>query len=76
MKISFKDFDKVGRQRIPQLINKSNQFNLTTKRYSENIEKLEKNKTFFTRQIRLKDKYGDNGMICVVICEKKRINGL
>ena len=54
MKISFKDFDKVGRQRITQLINKSNQFNLTTKRYSENnIEKLEKNKTFFTRQIRL-----------------------
>lgn len=73
MKISFKDFDKVGRQRITQLINKSNQFNLTTKRYSENnIEKLEKNKTFFTRQIRLKDKYGDNGMICVVICEKKK----
>ena len=72
MKISFNDFDKVGRQRITQLINKSNQFNLTTKRYSENkIEKIEKNKIFFTRQIRLKDKYGDNGMICVVICEKK-----
>ena len=40
MKISFNDFDKVGRQRITQLINKSNQFNLTTKRYSEN--KIEK----------------------------------
>ena len=47
MKISFKDFDKVGRQRITQLINKSNQFNLTTKRYSENnIEKLKKIKLF------------------------------
>ena len=73
MKISFENFDKLGRSRITQLINKSNQFNLTTKRYSENkIEGLEKNKNFFTRQIRLKDKYGDNGMICVVICEKQK----
>ena len=72
MKISFENFDKLGRSRVTQLINKSNQFNLTTKRYSENkIEELEKNKNFFTRQIRLKDKYGDNGMICVVICEKQ-----
>ena len=73
MKISFENFDKLGRSRITQLINKSNQFNLTTKRYSENKnEGLEKNKNFFTRQIRLKDKYGDNGMICVVICEKQK----
>ena len=73
MKISFENFNKLGRSRITQLINKSNQFNLTTKRYSENkIEQLEKNRNFFTRQIRLKDKYGDNGMICVVICEKQK----
>ena len=75
MNITFKNFDKLGRARITQLINKSNQFNLTTKRYSENkIEKLEKDKNFFTRQIRLRDKYGDNGMICVVICEKQKQN--
>lgn len=71
MQISFQYFDKLGRPRISQLINKSNQFNLTTKRYSENvIEKLEKDKKYFHRQIRLKDKFGDNGMISVVICEK------
>lgn len=75
MNITFKNFDKLGRARITQLINKSNQFNLTTKRYSENkIENLEKDKNFFTRQIRLEDKYGDNGMICVVICEKQKQN--
>ena len=75
MNITFKSFDKLGRARITQLINKSNQFNLTTKRYSENkIENLEKDKNFFTRQIRLEDKYGDNGMICVVICEKQKQN--
>lgn len=73
MQISFKSFDKLGRPRITQLINKSNQFNLTTKRYSQNkIEKLENDKKFFTRQIRLQDKYGDNGMISVVICEKQK----
>ena len=35
MEIEFRPFDEVGRARITQLINKSNQFNLTTRRYSE-----------------------------------------
>ena len=35
MVISFAPFDAVGRSRISQLINKSNQFNLTTRRYTE-----------------------------------------
>jgi FkbH-like protein len=64
-------FNATGRFRICQLINKSNQFNLTTKRYSEiDIKKFEKDDTFYTRQIRLQDKFGDNGMISVIICEK------
>ena len=35
MEIEFAPFDAVGRARIAQLINKSNQFNLTTRRYTE-----------------------------------------
>lgn len=35
MEMSFSGFDSMGRQRIAQLINKSNQFNLTTRRYTE-----------------------------------------
>ena len=35
MTITFQPFDAVGRSRIAQLINKSNQFNLTTRRYTE-----------------------------------------
>jgi len=71
MKISFYPFDQVGRGRIAQLISKSNQFNLTTKRYSEtDLIKFEQNKDYFTLQIRLKDTFGDNGMISVVICKK------
>ena len=70
MEISFTPFDATGRVRIAQLINKSNQFNLTTKRYNElDVKELEDNQSFYTRQIRLKDTLGDNGMISVVICK-------
>ena len=73
MTIKFVSFDLIGRSRIAQLINKSNQFNLTTKRYSElEIEKIEKDQNIFTRQIRLKDIFGDQGMISVIICKKNK----
>jgi FkbH-like protein len=65
-------FDAVGRVRIAQLVNKSNQFNLTTRRYSENdIARFEADLSKFCLQIRLADRFGDNGMISVVIfdCE-------
>jgi FkbH-like protein len=61
-------FDPVGRSRIAQLINKSNQFNLTTRRYTEaGIARLETDNQAFTLQVRLADVLGDNGMISVVI---------
>jgi FkbH-like protein len=69
MEIAFAPFDEPGRARIAQLINKSNQFNLTTRRYSEaEIAALEHDTDCFTLQIRLTDAFGDNGMISVVIC--------
>jgi FkbH-like protein len=64
-------FDAVGRVRISQLINKSNQFNLTTKRYSENdVASIEDDPAKFCLQVRLADRFGDNGMISVVIFDK------
>jgi FkbH-like protein len=61
-------FDAIGRVRIAQLVNKSNQFNLTTRRYSESeIEAMEKDASKFCLQVRLADHFGDNGMISVVI---------
>jgi FkbH-like protein len=72
MEILLTPFDAIGRARIVQLISKSNQFNLTTRRYSDaDIEHLENDPHSFTRQIRLKDTFGDNGMISVVICKKR-----
>jgi FkbH-like protein len=71
MTITFSQFDSHGCPRIVQLINKSNQFNLTTKRYSElDIRAMQNRTDLFTRQIRLADTFGDNGMISVIICIK------
>lgn len=69
MTITIQPFDATGRARVVQLINKSNQFNLTTRRYSEpEVAALEKDPDAFTLQVRLADVFGDNGMISVVIC--------
>lgn len=72
MTIEFRPFDSVGRQRIAQLINKSNQFNLTTRRYTEaEVEAAQRDPGCFTLQVRLTDRFGDNGMISVIICRDR-----
>lgn len=55
--------------RSTQLINKTNQFNLTTRRYSEaEVERIaRKGPRAVALAIRLADKYGDNGLISVVL---------
>lgn len=71
MTITFQPFDELGRARIAQLISKSNQFNLTTRRYSEaQVGEIEDDPNCFTLQVRLVDTFGDNGMISVVICRQ------
>jgi FkbH-like protein len=68
MQLLWRPFDKVGLQRIVQLVNKSNQFNLTTRRYSEpEAEALIGDGQAVALQLRLLDAFGDNGMIAVVI---------
>ena len=72
MEITFQPFDKTGRGRIAQLINKSNQYNLTTRRYTEaEVADAENDPKCFTLQVRLADSFGDNGMISVVICRER-----
>jgi FkbH-like protein len=69
MEIVFAPFDRTGRARISQLINKSNQFNLTTRRYTEaDVAAAEDDPDVFTLQVRLIDAFGDNGMISVIVC--------
>ncbi|CAN5249209.1 HAD-IIIC family phosphatase [soil metagenome] len=68
MTIRFAPFDPTGRARIAQLINKSNQFNLTTRRYTEaEVQAMEGDPVLVTLQTRLSDRFGDMGMIGVII---------
>lgn len=54
--------------RIAQLTNKSNQFNLTTKRYTQaEIENVAEDKNYITLYGKLEDTFGDNGVVSVVI---------
>jgi FkbH-like protein len=70
-------FDCVSRARITQLINKTNQFNLTTRRYTESeVEEFEKSASGLTLQVRLIDRFTDNGIIAVVICVAHRTQWL
>ena len=61
-------FDDVALARITQLTNKSNQFNLTTKRYTLNeMEDVFGDDKYIKIYGRLADKFGDNGIVSVVI---------
>ncbi|OAN49235.1 hypothetical protein A6A04_03730 [Paramagnetospirillum marisnigri] len=63
-------FSPLVRARVSQLINKSNQFNLTTRRYTElDVADMEDDPAIYGQQIRLSDAFGDNGIICVIICK-------
>ncbi len=72
MQMTLQPFDDTGRARIAQLINKSNQFNLTTRRYTEaEVAAAQIDPDAFTLQVRLTDAFGDNGMISVLICRRQ-----
>ncbi len=72
MQLYWSPFDEIGLPRIVQLINKSNQFNLTTKRYTtEGIARVMDDATSITLQLRLTDIYGDNGVIGIIIATQE-----
>jgi len=67
MQMRWRPFDKVGLARIVQLINKTNQFNLTTRRITDEAAgALIGDPRALTLQIRLVDRFGDNGIIAIV----------
>ena len=71
IKVKIKKSSKFLIPRISQLTLKTNQFNLTTKRYQEeDIEKFSKNENFEVGCAQVLDKFGDNGITGVYIVEK------
>jgi len=70
MTAEIKAFSPTYMARIAQLTNKSNQFNLTTKRYSqEEIEAASNDQKQITLYGKLVDKFGDNGVVAITIGE-------
>ncbi|MBL8012533.1 MAG: HAD-IIIC family phosphatase [Candidatus Omnitrophica bacterium] len=70
MKAEIASFQPVYIERITQLTNKTNQFNLTTRRYTlAEVSAIANDSRYIKLQGRLSDKFGDNGLISVVIAQ-------
>ena len=71
MKAEIKPFSSLYMARIAQLTNKSNQFNLTTRRCTEaELTQIAADPNFITLYGKLTDKFGDNGVVSVVFGHK------
>jgi FkbH-like protein len=71
MQLHWGRVDPVSAPRVVQLVNKTNQFNLMTRRTTEDaIAALMADDTALSLQLRLIDKFGNNGIIAVVIGER------
>lgn len=70
-------FNKFNGPRVAQLSQRSNQFNLRTVRYTEaDIDRLASDENYYTLSFTLEDKFGDNGLICVIILKKESLDTL
>ncbi len=68
MVMQVQPISRVDLARVTQLTNKTNQFNLTTRRYTDSdIERFMADPAVVTLQIRLADRFGDNGLISVLV---------
>jgi FkbH-like protein len=68
MELRWSRFDDLNLSRITQLINKTNQFNLTTRRYTEQqVREVMGDPNAVGLYFRLVDSFGDNGIIAVLI---------
>lgn len=65
-------FNEANFERIAQLTQRSNQFNLRTIRYSRvDIENIHRNERCLTAAVELRDRFGNYGLISVVIVKLK-----
>ena len=62
------------KERVVQLINKTNQFNVTTKRYTTSeIDSIERDPNNSIYVVYCSDKYGDNGLISIIILRNTKL---
>ncbi len=68
MQAEIAEFKPVYLERITQLTNKTNQFNLTTRRYTQaDIEAVSADPKYIGIYGRLLDRFGDNGLVSIVL---------
>lgn len=73
MKAEITSFQPEMLDRIAQLTNKTNQFNLTAQRYTlEEISGFERDPAYLCLAGRLRDRFADQGIVTAVIGEKRR----
>ena len=71
MNLTVESFNEMGLARTTQLINKTNQFNVNTRRYTESeVRALITSPEAITLTARLADKFGDNGLIAILIAKQ------
>jgi FkbH-like protein len=73
IKVKITLVDEFSRPRVTRLINKTNQYNLTTRRYTEEEvkEMLKNNQSYSLYSLQVKDKFGDEGIVGVAIVKKE-----
>jgi FkbH-like protein len=65
--------DETDLERSVQLIAKSNQFNLTTRRHSAaDVTRIIASPEWITRVVKLVDRFGDNGLISVLLARQQQ----
>ena len=70
LKVTIQKADNFTIPRISQLILKTNQFNLTTKRYQlEDIERFSQDENMLVGCAQVEDKFGDNGVTAAFIIQ-------
>lgn len=68
MQAEIAEFKPIYLERITQLTNKTNQFNLTTRRYTQaDIESIAADPNYIGIYGRLLDRFGDNGLVSIVL---------
>lgn len=67
-----KPFDEFSIPRVAQLTQRSNQFNLRTIRYTEeDVKLLSMNPDYYTMSLTLEDRFGNHGLIGIIILKKQ-----
>jgi FkbH-like protein len=77
MVLEWQRVDSLGLARAAQLTAKTNQFNLTTRRYTQaQLAALVEDPRALVLQFRLRDRYGDNGVIAIVVATPGSADGV